>query len=117
MGMLIRLLISCLLLFPYSFGLVWLFSINESGSSEALQGMHRYAFFLTATIALVCLWTFTWFTKLRRHSCIGLFFALLGGLAFSYLGYPKSLGMLALSAPLIIASVVCIGYQKSKQNI
>lgn len=112
MSILLRLLVSCLLLLPYSFGLIWLCTINESGSSEALQGFSRHAFFLTAAIALICLWLFTWFTKLRRHSCVGLLLALLGGLIFLYLGYPKSLGILALSVPIIVVSMIYVGHQK-----
>ena len=63
------------------------------------------------------LWAFTWFKKYRRFAVKGLLIALLSGIAFSYLGYPKSFGILAMSSPIIIFSVCIVWYQwRSEQT-
>ena len=110
MKFIIRFLISILLL-SYSFGVCWLVTISPSGSSEALRDLSRILFFSMSALALISMWAFTWVPKTRTYAINGLFLSFAMALAFVYSGYPKSLGLIALSSPLIILSIIFIIYQ------
>ena len=101
-----KLLLSFLLLFPYSFAAVWLSTINEAGRSYSLQGVSGFFFFSAAFISLLGLWGYMWLPKYRHKFILLLYAALFCAVIFLFLGYPKSLGLVAISSPLIILSVV-----------
>jgi hypothetical protein len=103
-----KLLLSFFLLFPYSFAAVWLSSFNEAALAESLQGTSGLFFFAASFISLIALWGCTWLPKYRHLLIFFLYVAFACTVIFLYLGYPKSLGLVAISSPLIILSVVFI---------
>ncbi len=110
MKMISKLSLSFFILCPYLFLIVWLLTINESGVSEPLRGASRLVFFFSALLAVTSLWVFTWFRLHRTHATKGLWVSLALSLIFVFLGYPKSIGIVALALPLIVFSMCCVIY-------
>lgn len=98
-----KVLLSLFLLFPYSFGAVWILTINEPGRAENLQGVSGLFFFSAAFTSLLSLWGYLWVLKYRRQSIFMLGVALFCTVIFLILGYPKSLGLVATTAVCLIS--------------
>jgi len=110
MRLMFKFLIS-IVLFSYSFGVFWLATISPSASSEALRDVSRLLFFSASTLSLISMWIFILVPKYIAHAIKGIFGAFAMLLPFIYIGYPKSLGLAALSSPLMLLSIVFILYQ------
>jgi len=104
MKLLLKLLVSVLILYPYTFFVIWFSTIPEPSIREGMQGTARILFFITAFSDLIFLWIYTWINSYRDYTVIGLLASLLFGVIYAFWGYPHSLGMLAASTPLILLS-------------
>lgn len=107
MSLLLKLLISTIL-FPYSFGLLWLFSMDSSGLTGALQDASGALFFSSGFIALVTLWLMIWVRYFTYNwlSVIALLLSLLLLGGFVLTGLPDSLALAAMAIPLMLISCV-----------
>lgn len=93
-----------IILFPYSFGAIWLVNLSTSQG----RTIHWYLLFFMVFVALTSLWSFTWFKHLRKLSVAGLILALTICIPATYIGFPDILYLVGPAAPLIILSALCV---------
>jgi hypothetical protein len=117
MKLTLKLLVSVLILYPYTFFVIWFSTIPEPSIREGMQGISRILFFITAFSDLIFLWVYTWMRNFRDYAVIGLLAALFIGVIYAFWGYPHSLGMLAASTPLILLSAFYVVRQYRKWAI
>lgn len=99
----VKLLIS-FVLYIYSFGAIWAATLSTSDS----RNIHWYILSIMVVVALLSLWVFTWFNRLRLLSVIGLFLAFFICVPYMYIAFPKILYLVGPALPIIVLSLLYI---------